>query len=338
MSANWIQPRQIPRGRIVAGLVLAVLVSAGCSPQTPKVYHIGIISGSDGYAGSIDGFKARMAELGYAEGKNVIYDEHRLNNDRAGETRVARTFVADRVDLIYAINTEPALAAKAARGDLPIPILFSGGTIEGTGLVVSLREPGKDISGVRFAGRDVIVQRLELLLEIAPRVRRLWTVFDPDYPSIPAALDALRETAAARGITVVEVRAKTPEAVQADLQARAQLSDGDIDAMLMLPDVVTHVPATWEAIRRYAKEHRIPIAGSARYTVEQGALFGNADDAVKTGRLVAPMANKVLRGMPAGTLPVVTPDSDIWINYKVAQELGLTVPEGLLKQATGIIR
>ena len=50
------------------------------------------------------------------------------------------------------------------------------------------------------------------------------------------------------------------------------------------------------------------------------------------------LADKVLNGIPAGTIPVVTPEQDLWINYKVAQELGLRVSEGLLSMAEEIIR
>ena len=47
-------------------------------------------------------------------------------------------------------------------------------------------------------------------------------------------------------------------------------------------------------------------------------------------------APKVLIGSPVGTIPVVTPES-YFLNYRLAQELGLTVPEGMLNQAVDII-
>jgi putative ABC transport system substrate-binding protein len=50
------------------------------------------------------------------------------------------------------------------------------------------------------------------------------------------------------------------------------------------------------------------------------------------------LADKIFKGTPAGEIPVLTPEQDLWINYTAAQELGLTVPESLLSQATNIIR
>jgi putative ABC transport system substrate-binding protein len=111
-----------------------------------------------------------------------------------------------------------------------------------------------------------------------------------------------------------------------------------MDAIILMPDTLNHCPDGWKLIRTFAAKHKIPICGSFLYTVEQGALFGNANNLSMVGKLAAPLAKKVLNGMPAGTIPVVTPNQQLIINYKVAQEMGVEVPEGLLNMATQIIR
>ena len=50
------------------------------------------------------------------------------------------------------------------------------------------------------------------------------------------------------------------------------------------------------------------------------------------------MADKILKGTPAGTIPVASSEGVLRINYKAAQRLGLTIPEGVLAQAAAIIR
>jgi putative ABC transport system substrate-binding protein len=70
----------------------------------------------------------------------------------------------------------------------------------------------------------------------------------------------------------------------------------------------------------------------------QGALFVNGTNFTNVGELAASLADKILKGTPAGTIPVLSPEQELTINYKVAQGLGLTVPEGLLKQAKEIVR
>ncbi|UCF94028.1 MAG: hypothetical protein JSW39_07680, partial [Desulfobacterales bacterium] len=97
-------------------LVMVCLFLSGCGEKTQekKVYRVGIIGGVKDFAAIAEGFKAGMAGLGYQEGENISYDFQTLNNDPAGENRVAHKFVEDKVDLIFAFPTEPALAAKAA--------------------------------------------------------------------------------------------------------------------------------------------------------------------------------------------------------------------------------
>ena len=55
------------------------------------------------------------------------------------------------------------------------------------------------------------------------------------------------------------------------------------------------------------------------------------------GQKSAVIADKILRGTPAGTIPVVSADQFFTIDYKTAQELGVDVPEGLLIMADEII-
>ena len=78
--------------------------------------------------------------------------------------------------------------------------------------------------------------------------------------------------------------------------------------------------------------------GTKILTEDYGTVFGLTTNNPDFGILAAPIADKILRGTQAGTIPVASPEPKIIINYKVAQELGLTVPESLLAVADEIIR
>src|SRR4030042_1386245 len=87
---------------MLAALLVVIVLLSGCTASTPNVYHVGILSGSDAFAKIADGFKTKMTELGYAEGKNIVYDVQKLNADPSGYDRVTKKFVEDKVDLIFA--------------------------------------------------------------------------------------------------------------------------------------------------------------------------------------------------------------------------------------------
>lgn len=317
-------------------LIIALLLNA-CTKK-PKVYQVGVISGADPFLSSVEGFKAEMANLGYVEGENIAYEIQAFNADFVGEKAAAEKFVADGVDLIFTTSTDAADAAKAAAEGTDIPIVFTYAGLEGSTLVNSVSEPGGNITGVRFPGPEIAVKRLELMLEIAPSVKRIWAGYDKNYPNTNPSLDVLRPLASSLGVTLVEVPATSLADIQADLDARADADDLGIDAMIIMPDSLVHSPDGWGAISSFASEHKIPLGGSFLNTVEGGALYGIANDLYKVGQLAAPLADQIFKGTQAGKISVVTPEEDLWLNYKVAQELGLTFSDGLLYQAVEVIR
>jgi putative ABC transport system substrate-binding protein len=322
---------------LTLAVALATLLS-GCFEEKLQVYNVGILSGTDDFLVIAEGFKAGMAELGYTEGENIIYDLVRTNAEPEKEMVTAEKFVQDGVDLIFTFPTEPTVTAQGATQDEKIPIVFAYAGIEGAGLVNSVREPGGNITGVRFPGPEQMVKRLEILRQIMPDAERVWACYDKNYPTAQPALEAMRPIAKSLGMTLIEVPVSTIPEMVADLEARAAADDPSIDAMILMPDTFNHSPAGWGAISQFAAENKIPLCGSFLYTVEGGSIFGNANDLFEVGKLAATSADKILRGTPPGEIPVLTPEQELWINYKVVQDLGLTVPESLLGQAAEIVR
>jgi len=83
----------------------------------------------------------------------------------------------------------------------------------------------------------------------------------------------------------------------------------------------------------------VPIAGTVAYTTDLGAVFSYGPDIFEMGILAAIQADRIFKGTtPAGTIMVVTPTMYLRLNYKVTEELGLDVSEGMLSQAKEIIR
>jgi putative tryptophan/tyrosine transport system substrate-binding protein len=321
---------------LLAGIVAAALLLGGCA--TPKVYRVGILTSNPSFAAIGNGFKDQMTKLGYIENKNITYITQNANPDPEDRQLQAKKLVDDKVDLIFTSGSEDTVAAQAGTQGTNVPVVFSYGQLEGTNLVKSVREPGGNMTGVRYPGPEMISKRLEILLKIVPTVKRVWIGYNKNGPNTATALEALRPAAAALGVTLVEVPATKQEELGADLAARAQAADPGMDAIITMPDSFNTSADGFAAISKFATEHKLPVAGGFANMAKQGALFVNSTDLANVGSLAAPLADKVLKGTQIGTIPVVTPEQTLLINYKVAQALGLTVPDGLLKQATEIIR
>lgn len=326
-------------GTLLALLIITALLLSGCgSPPKTKVYKVGILIGLESVAPIADGFKAGMTDLGYIEGENIIYDVQVANFDIPAYQSILKKFVEDKVDLIVVTPTEATIEAKIIAQDTNIPVVFSYAFTEGMGIIDSVREPGGNITGVRFPGIDITVKRFAILREIAPDAKRIWLPYQRGYPIVAPQLEALALLAKDAGVTLIEFPAGSAAEIQAELVAHSAAEDIGMDAILLLVEPLTPQPEAFMSIAKFAYQNNIPFGG--RYAVMDGysSLFGVNVDFVESGRLAASLADKVLKGTQAGTIPAATPENFIQINFKVAQQLGLTVPESLLKQANEIIR
>lgn len=314
--------------------LLACALFAGCAvKKTPKVYRIGILSGLDFFATTADGFKAKMTELGYIEGKNIVYDVYKTNYEPATEKRVLEKFLADKVDLILTFPTEVSLVAKATVEGTAVPVVFANANIEGVDLVKSLRAPGGNITGVRFPGPDIAIKRFELLLELAPKAKRIWVPYHREYPIIASQFEVLRPEAVARGVSLVETAATNA----ADLQAFLATNIA-IDAILMIPEPLAVTPDAFEVICKFAMAHKLPIGGALHEGNGYKSIFGVSSDNIAVGRQAASMADKIFKGVPAGDIPVVSAETFIQVNTEAARQFGVTVPVIVLNQANEIMR
>jgi len=272
------------------------------------------------------------------EGQDIIYDIQKSNGDKAWEQKALKQFVTDKIDLLFVFPTGSVVAAKAATQGTEIPIVFAMTFIEESGLIKSIRQPGGNITGVRAPGPEEILKRFEYLHELVPQAKRFYLTYDPNYPANQSAIKVLRPLASSLDITLVESLASSSEDIRADLQKRSDSKDIGIDAILIMPDPLSHSPSSWLLISQFADKHRLPIGGGASFVADSGAVFSYVSDYVEIGKLAAISSDKILRGTPAGKIPVSTPVQSLRLNYKQAQKLGLTVPNSLLYLSTEIIR
>ena len=52
--------------------------------EAQKVYRIGSLVATDQFIPAFNGFKKKMAELGYVEGRNITYEFHNANGESNG--------------------------------------------------------------------------------------------------------------------------------------------------------------------------------------------------------------------------------------------------------------
>jgi putative ABC transport system substrate-binding protein len=164
---------------VVALLGAAVVAQAQPAPQG---HRIGVLLHNGAPPGLLEAFREGLHELGYLEGKNIAIEVR----DAAGKNERLSALVDDllrlKVNVILAVNTPAAQAAKKATATVPVVITRIGDPVR-AGLIASLARPGGNVTGLSFMHTELSAKRLELLRELLPGLSRVVGLFNADNPS-----------------------------------------------------------------------------------------------------------------------------------------------------------
>lgn len=328
-------------GRVTVLLLFSFLVGLvviSCGAEETKTYRVGVIAGISFLADIEAGFKDGMAELGYVEGENIVYDVQITEFDIPTYQSILQKFVDDDVDVILSFPTEATIEAKTITEGTDIPVVFTFAFIEGMQIVDTIQAPGGNITGVRYPGVDIALLRYEMLREVMPEATRIMVPYQAGYPIVPPQLEAIRSAAEADGVTLLEVPANSAAEVSAFMQDSVVSGEADFDAVLLLVEPLATVPEVFAAIADFGKAYQVPTMGIYSSTDGYASVFGVNVNIFDAGQLAAPLVDKVLRGADPGEMPVVSLEPFIEIDYNAAQGMGLTIPETLLAKADEIYR
>lgn len=321
---------------LIGGFV--VLNHCGKEQPKSKVYRVGILCGLDYLNNIFEGFRNQMEKLGYIEGRNIIYELHKTNFEPEKEKQIVESFINQKVDVILTFPTEVSIIAKTVTEGTDVPVVFSFANIEGTNLVESISSPGGNITGVRYPGPDIANERLEVLLELVPMAKRIWIPYQRGYPIVDIQLEALQKRAPALGIKIEEFPADDAAELETHLNQRRKLKDIGIDAILFIAEPLGVNPGAFAVISKFASEYKIPCGGVIMTNGEYSSLYGVNMDIIKAGEQAALLVEKILNGIPASSIPVISAESYFEVNYAFAKKIGVTIDEGMLSRADKIIR
>jgi len=308
-------------------IVFSLLLSA-CS-EKPRIYKIGLINVLPVLGGSVQGFKDGLTELGYVEGENVTYTGGTIPMDQLEST--LQDMVKADVDLILTTTTAATQAAKKATEGTDIPIVFTPlADPVGAGLVDSIKSPGGNITGLFQGGYSA--QQLDMLLQIAPDVKKIYVPYNPNDPAPVAGLKAINEAAPKLGVELITREARTPDEVASAIENIPE----EADAVFLLIDSLVGSRAM--DLTKAATERRVPMSSGNADAAGDGVLCGYGPLQSRSGKQVARMADQILKGTPPSSLPVETAEVYLGINLQTAQAIGLEIPDAILRQADNIIR
>jgi ABC-type uncharacterized transport system substrate-binding protein len=298
--------------------------------QQAKLHNIGALVLTD-EDGRLFGSALRdgLRELGLSEGRNFSIELRSAGGKADVLSALAAELVQLRVDVIAAVFTPCAMAAKQATQNIPI-VLVSVGDPLGTGLVTSLARPGGNMTGLSNMGAETAGKLVELFRDMLPSLRRIGVLAHQNDAFTRSLREQVSGASRNLGIEVVtHGLIATPEELEPTFAAFAQ--DGT-DAVVVA-SIFFGKPAADLAIR-----HRLPSASVLRSFVNVGGLMSYGADIPHLFRSSAVFVYKILHGAKPAELPVEQPTKfELVVNLKTAKALGITVPPTLLARADEVI-
>ena len=272
-------------------------------------------------------FEEGLHALGYTPGGAIAID-HRPADTIGALPAVAQDAARLQPQVIVGVGTSAGLAAKQATKD--IPIIVVAGDVTASGLVRNLGRPEANVTGLSFFAVDLMLKRFDLLMELAPKARRIAVLVQaPATPTTTKSLDALRAAARPRGVEVRALYLARGEEIGATL---ATLREPTVNAVLVVQAPIFDVRA--DEIGGLTVAYRLVAMLPWKDYVQAGGLIAYAPDILALWRRAATYVDRILRGAKPADLPVEQPTKfELAINVKTSKVLGLTVPPALLLRA-----
>jgi putative ABC transport system substrate-binding protein len=309
---------------------------AARAQQPGKVRRIGVLTpfgeNDPEVQARLAAFKQRLQDLGWTDGRNVRID-YRFTGENTERIRIgAAELVAIAPDVIV-VYANPAVAAlRQATRDIPIVFVQVSDPV-GSGFVASLARPGGNITGFHNFETAIGGKWLEVLKQIAPGVRRVAVVHNPDIAAHVAFMRAAEAASTALGGTVAAAGVRTAADIESTLTAFAREPNG---GLIVAPSPINSTSR--ELIIALAARLGLPAIYPYPYYPASGGLVSYGFDQIEQSWGAASYVDRILRGANPGELPVQLPTKyQLVINLKTAKALGLDVSLQLQQRADELI-
>ena len=315
---------------LVGGAAMASPLPLHAQPAE-KSYRVAYLA----LAGDQDALivKQRLDELGYSEGRNLIFDFRTAEGRLERLSQLAMKFVATSPDVIVTgFGTETAKAAQVATTTIPIIFTNVGDPIA-AGIVKSLSRPGANITGLTSQTAEIGGKRLQILEELAPGIRIFAVLVSPGFPFTTVALPHLKTAAGARGLRLEICEVRTPDELSTKIEAAVKagatgLTILETPVLLGLRQQIVAIAAKLRLFAIYTSCDFVDVGGLLSYAADLRQQYRRA------GELVA----KILKGEKPENIPVEQPTKfDLIINLKSAKALGFDIPLSLLATADEVL-
>ena len=319
---------------LTAAMVTAMAAGCGKSSDSGSDKNESYTIGIEQFAehGSLDncreGFLKGLEDEGIKEGDNLTVKYKNAAADMGTAKHISDSLVSDKVDLVCAIATPSAQSVYNAAMKADIPVIYTAVTDPVAAELAD--KDGKPVGEVTGTSDKLPVEeQLKMIREMLPDAKKIGIMYTTSEANSVSAIEEYKSLVKKYDFELVEKGITTT----ADVSLAADDLLSKVDCITNLTD--NTVVASLPTILDKANEKKIPVFGSEIEQVKIGCLAAEGIDYIALGKQTGKMAAKVLKGEAKASeqnFETIT-EPGFYVNNKVAENLGITVPDDLANNA-----
>lgn len=313
---------------LVGGAVALPLMARA---EQRQKHLIGILS-QDLQPGLLETLRDELHKLGYTEGKDISIELRNAAGHNERLPSLVEELLRVNVDVIVAVNTPAAQAAKRSTDKIPIVMMRVADPVE-SGLVASLARPGGNVTGLSFMPDALGPKGVELFHEIFPKITRMAALYQGNNVGAVFIIDEVQRKGKQIGLKFERLPVNS-EVEFAGAFATASLAKSE--GLFVMDDGA--MTKRRKQILELAGKYALPVVSIYRDFAASGGLIAYGPNLDVVYRRAAHYVDKLLRGASAAALPVEQPmNFYLAVNMKTAKTLGVTIPQSVLVLADELI-
>lgn len=315
---------------VVAALFMTQKEQTSQSASSEKV-KIGVLQfvTHDSLDEIYKGIKAGLEEGGYSTTDNLEIDFMNAEADQSQVQTMSKKLVDNGNELLIGIATPAAQGLANATTELPI-IMGAVTDPVGANLVSDLKNPGGNITGV--SDQTPVADAVSLIKEITPDAKTIGVLYSSNEDNSKIQVEEFKAAAEEAGYTVLEYAAASSNELASTVEVATSKTD------VLFTPVDNTVASAFSTVVSVANKTKTPIFTSVEDMVEGGGIASVTLSQYDLGVATGKMAAKILDGANPGDTPVqIFNEGTVVVNQKVAKELGITLSDDVINQASKVI-
>ncbi|HEM3576858.1 TPA: tryptophan ABC transporter substrate-binding protein [Streptococcus suis] len=315
---------------VVAALFMTQKEQSSQSASSEKV-KIGVLQfvTHDSLDEIYKGIKAGLEEGGYSTTDNLEIDFMNAEADQSQVQTMSKKLVDNGNELLIGIATPAAQGLANATTELPI-IMGAVTDPVGANLVTDLKNPGGNITGV--SDQTPVADAVSLIKEITPDAKTIGVLYSSNEDNSKIQVAEFKAAAEEAGYTVLEYAVASSNELASTVEVATSKTD------VLFTPVDNTVASAFSTVVSVANKTKTPIFTSVEDMVEGGGIASVTLSQYDLGVATGKMAAKILDGANPGDTPVqIFNEGTVVVNQKVAKELGISLSEDIINQASKVI-